>query len=179
MILITDQFPLGIRKYVLMGLEECQVHACARLRVCAECVHLCQHAQYGNMCMCACLCVQMQQILEIFSCLCAQIPTLTCVWSSIPVSVCIYICTSLCIHADELFMRPWVLICCYNRLHSAGKAFHKATGVLLRSLMLLARSQRSCLTSWCWKGWRSVRTGQIPPPQNGENHFCVILTGDV
>ncbi len=152
---------------------------CTAACVCRVCSFMsaCTIWKYVHVCMF--VCVQMQQILEIFSCLCAQIPTLTCVWSSIPVSVCIYICTSLCIHADELFMRPWVLICCYNRLHSAGKAFHKATGVLLRSLMLLARSQRSCLTSWCWKGWRSVRTGQIPPPQNGENHFCMILTGDV
>lgn len=28
MILITDQFPLDSLKYVLMGLEECQVRVC-------------------------------------------------------------------------------------------------------------------------------------------------------
>lgn len=46
MILITDQFPLDGLKYVLMGLEECQVHACARFflyMVCSlmsVCVHV-------------------------------------------------------------------------------------------------------------------------------------------
>ncbi len=39
MILITDQFPLDILKYVLMGLEECQVHACAGL-----CLYMCERA---------------------------------------------------------------------------------------------------------------------------------------
>lgn len=34
MILITDQFPLDFLKYVLMGLEECQVHVCVLICAC-------------------------------------------------------------------------------------------------------------------------------------------------
>lgn len=80
--------------------------------------------------------------------------------------------------------KPWVLICCYSRLHSSDKALHKILGpgcrvLLPRSLML---SNKANSPRRCWMGLRSeLCTGlsNYTTPNQLFHQFLFVHTGSM